>query len=178
MAFQETRGSWAVGVYTRVTIFDERMYTGRGVVARWMDRVTRRFGREARAHAPVRTGELRARITATQRRKAMRMLEGRIGSNANHTMFVLKGTAHQGTGYIYTHLGWALRGAPWQQRLVRDPTTGRMKARPGTTLAVGKSQGHETHRAFRVHGQRENNFFRAAWNATAATYPAIGVCPF
>jgi hypothetical protein len=170
--------AWKVGVYSRVTIFDERMYTGGGVVDRWVGKVTRRFGREARAHAPIRTGRLRAGIRTSQRRAALKILEGRIGSTANHTMFVLHGTAYDGTGYIYTHLGYALRNAPLERRLVRDPETGRLKARPGTTLAVGKSQGRETHRAFRVHGQRENNFFREAWFATAATYPAIGPCPF
>lgn len=183
---------------TEVVIFDEHLYRPTGLVGFWMNKVTTRFGVEARAHAPVDTGELVAGISTASRQIGVRLVQGTITSNAPHTMWVIRGTGFPVKGHegrIYTTKGFVTRDimdayvSLWgvQRRGEKFTRKGR-----GDRSGPGRRQQHLVRKkgywlrlpfpsrgggpimTFSVRGQEPNNFLYAAWRATARTHSAIG----
>lgn len=180
-------------------IYDQSLYHGNGDVAKWVEKISNRFAREARHFAPVRTGELREGIRADSHQVGPREVQGIITSYSPHTLFVLRGTGFPNKGHggrIYTTKGFPTLGggAVIQVWGATTPTGGfssvRAKAKPGAErrqhpvrikgywLKVPPHEGFEGFYAVSVHGQFPNNFFLRAWRATARDHRAIrGVLP-
>lgn len=149
----------AVAVIRSVVIVDDSMYHGKGIVIRWVGIVTRKFARDARLFAPMRSGRLKAGIRAgTPRNPFRKVVQGTISSSAPHTMYVLKGTH----GPIMSNALWAAGGTPG----------------PGRKMAVGRNLWPPVTPMFVVSGQRANNFMAKAWASTGAAHPAIRGLPF
>jgi len=160
-----------------VTIIDDRMYHGNGIVIRWVGIVTRAFARNARHHAPRRTGRLKAGILpGTPRNPGRKIVRGSIASSAPYSLYVLKGTH----GPIMSSALWAVGGpnspGAWKMiprrdlkgkvRMVRVPNK-------GMTMAVGRNLYPPQRAMMTVSGQRANNFLLKAWVTTGAAHPAI-----
>lgn len=162
-------------VLTKTVIFDQRMYANTGLVGKWVTKVTFRFTAEARRAAPIRSGELKARINGSTARTGERMFDGYIESGAAHTMYVIGGTSTP----IYSKAAWAAGGnldAAFEIRRV-EGKNGRTReievGRRGFWLAVGKRPWPPIQPKFAVAGQRPNNFLFTAWRRTAADHRAI-----
>lgn len=156
---------------SRVVIVDDGMYHGRGIVIRWVQRVTRRFGRDARRFAPVRTGRLKAGIrVGTPRNPLRKVVQGTISSHAPHTMYVLKGTQTP----IMTDKLWAAGGIKHIEVETRV-INGKLHNVPvkGQMLAVGRNPWPPVTPKTWVRGQRANNFLERAWVSTGFAYPDI-----
>jgi hypothetical protein len=110
----------------------------------WADRVEARFTRYAQEFAPVRSGELRAGISGTVTRTGSHELTTIIRSAAPHSLYVLKGT----TGPIFS-------------------------SRPNGKLRLPAGHGHPARLVKWVSGQRPQNFFLAAAQATAIRHPSL-----
>lgn len=160
-----------------VTIIDDSMYHGKGIVIRWVQIVTRSFARSARHHAPRRTGRLKAGILpGTPRNPGRKIVSGSIASSAPYSLHVLKGTH----GPIMSSALWAAggpnspaaykviprRNLKGQVRMVRVPNK-------GMTMAVGRNPWPPEKPMFTVSGQSANNFLLKAWVETGAKHPAI-----
>jgi hypothetical protein len=174
----------AEAVITKIVVFDEGMYHGNGLVGRWMNLITDRFGREARHYAPVRSGQLRDGIFSYAHQIGPRQVQGIIESTSPHTMYVLEGT----TGPIMSDVGWATQGVGAYRTVTiyRGPghrfsytpqegyTRGTMqRANPGFFMRIPAWGGHRTFFALAVSGQAANNFMYRAWRATARDHRAI-----
>lgn len=152
----------AEAVLIRTVTFTEKLYRSNGDVRIWLNRVTARFGREAKHYAPVRSGRLVAGISTTTRRSGVHQCEGTIRSTAPYTLFVLRGT----TGPIMSNAAWAAgalenligpNGRYITGSLMPLPAYGPYKARLATTVS----------------GQRANNFLIRAWAGTARDHRAL-----
>lgn len=171
-----------VGGLSRVVIVDDGMYHGGGIVIRWVQRVTRKFAREARDFAPRRSGKLKAGIHAgTPRNPLRKVVQGTISSNAPHTMFVLRGTH----GPIMSDKLWALGGPgnpeAFRRAVIKD-SRGRKRLilvpKKGMMMAVGRNPWPPVTPKLIVSGQSANNFMAKAWVTTAAAHPALRGNPF
>ena len=151
-------------VLSNVVVNSGALFRGRGDVKVWTDRVTDRFGNEARKYAPSRTGELRSKITTSTKTVGPRQVEGLIASRAKHTMYVLRGT----TGPIMSDVVWA---AGALDALRRDPNTGFYPA--GTFMPLPAHAGFAARLALTVDGQKANNFLERAWRGTARDHRAL-----
>ena len=92
----------ATAVLVRTEVFSSKLFRGRGDVRVWLNRVTARFGAEAKHYAPVRSGRMRAQISTTTRTVGAHQCSGTIASRAPYTMYVLRGT----TGPIMSDTAW------------------------------------------------------------------------
>ena len=153
---------------SRVVLFTEQLYAPGGMVWRHVGNISRRFSANARAFAPIRSGELRRRIRAGTPRKAGKTVRGTISSNARHTTYVIHGT----TGPIMSRAAWAA-GGPRGQML-----HGQWVWEPGHALAIGRNPWPPEGQIGTVAGQEANNFFHPAWVATARRHPSLGGVPF
>lgn len=178
------------GYLSTVVVFDQRLYMRPdGMVFSWCQKVTNRFGTEAVGYAPVRTGELKAGIHWNTIQTGERQVVGRIGSTANHTMFVLRGTGTPGKGRdgsIYTTRGFANpSGSVVTLWGVVDPKTNKF-----SRTGKGRRERHQVRVkgywmvlpawehfkrgwADEVSGQEPNNFLLKAWRATARNHKAL-----
>jgi hypothetical protein len=155
-----------------VVVFDEKMYRGNGLVRRWIIKVGGKFGRAARRNAPFRSTELRKGIHGNVSRKGARVLDYTIRSDAEHTMYVIRGT----TGPIMTTQGWANRA---HGHMVNG------KRLPGHFMPIPKHKGMPAKRhggedfnfLTRVRGQKAQNFFLDAWKVVHRQHRAIGSPP-
>lgn len=157
----------------RLVLFTDHLYAPGGMVWRFVGNITRHFSENAKAVAPVRSGELRNRIRAGTPRKAAKRVKGTISSNAQHTTYVIHGT----TGPIMSNAAWAAGGAVHE---VMISPSGRafLQARKGMTMAVGRNPWPPVTPMGEVSGQRSNNFFYWAWVATARRHSSIRRVPF
>lgn len=151
----------ATAVLIRTVTFTEKLYRGRGDVRVWLNRVTARFGREAKHYAPVRSGQLRAQISTTTRRSGRHSCEGTIASKAPYTMYVLRGT----TGPIMSDTAW---GSALDLLRREDGSYP-----PGTFMPIPAHGPYAARTALVVSGQSPNNFLLRAWAATARDHRAI-----
>lgn len=182
-----------------VVVFDELLYRPGGQVHRWMTLLTGHFETHAKHEAPVRSGELRAGIHSHAEPVGVRQMRGTIASEAEHTMFVLRGTGHPVKGRggnIYARRVWAAGGdesaAYTELWGYRDPQTGVFSRRriPGVRrerhivrkrgffMAFGPDEYGPKVISPVVAGQEPNNFLFKAWRLTARTHPSIrGLAP-
>lgn len=151
----------ATAVLIRTVTFTEKLYGGHGMVRVWLDRITTRFGQEAKHYAPVRTGRLRAQISTSTRRTGRHSCAGTIASKAPYTMWVLRGT----TSPIMSDTAW---GAALDS-LRRDDGS----YPPGTFMPIPAWGPYAARTALVVSGQSANNFLLKAWVATARDHRAI-----
>jgi hypothetical protein len=162
---------------TRVVVVDQHLYTGTGLVHRWLSRVGNNLYHNIVAEAPIREGTLKAGIEQdfVQHEGTLRILSTSVASTAPHTKYVIEGTAGNGTGYIYSDGGWANRGLVDRLAGMRRDVLFRTAREQGidTTgmwMAIDDG-GPRFH--LRVHGQRANNFMLAGYNRTARTHRAL-----
>lgn len=85
-----------------VVIYDSILFERGRDVRRWAEAVERRFTNNARMKAPSRSGGLRAGIHGRVDREGPKYLTATITSEAEHTMYVLRGT----TGPIMSDGAW------------------------------------------------------------------------
>jgi hypothetical protein len=161
--------------FTKVVMFDERLYHGNGDVNVWVIKVLARFVYEAKAAAPVGKasnpwrpppGTLKAGIQGSLSHPGAKIIEAFISSNAPHSLYVIKGTAYQGHRYIYSNLGWANKTQI--DLMFRRVTPQEIPIEwfmpippPGPRWQM------------RVHGQKANNFLFTAWRRTGRRHPAL-----
>ena len=153
----------------RVVVVDDRLYTGNGLVHRWVRQVSTRAWRYSVEEAPKRSGELAAGIYLSTRREGRRQVAGIIGSSAPHSDYVLFGTASQGRNYIYSTEGYANRAQIG--RISRRVSRRGAEDRSGWYMALRSGVGPKY--ALRVHGQRANNFLIKGYNRAARTSRAL-----
>jgi len=150
-----------------LVVLDEGMYVGNGVVHRWLIRVGNRLYQNTVIAAPERSGDLKSMIDLDfEQGPGLRVLSAVVSSNAPYTKYVIKGTAHQGTGYIYSTQGYANLGLVERMAAgfrVEEDTTG--------LWLVIRDGGPKFH--LRVHGQRANNFLAEGYNKTARTHRSL-----
>jgi hypothetical protein len=172
----------AVATIKRVTIVDDSMYHGKGVVIRWVGIVTRKFARESRAFAPRRSGRLKAGILpGTPRNPFRKVVKGTVSSSAPYTLYVLRGTH----GPIMSNKLWAVGGpdSPAAYRVIIRRTGRGGKPHPvrvpvkGMQMAVGRNLRPPVTPMFTVNGQKANNFMAKAWATTAAAHSGLGPFP-
>lgn len=138
-----------------VVMYDERMYSGPGhLVYDWGQRVRRSLSRNTKAAAPVRSGELRAKVRATMRRSGVRAININLYSTAHHTMYVIGGT----TGPITS-----TRTLPGARGFGQRPAA----------MALSAGGGHAAGYRFSVSGQAPNNFMAEGVRRTARTHPSL-----
>lgn len=166
------------GSITRVVVFDQYLYHGKGDVYQWCRKITTRFGREARHYAPVRSGELREGISTDTSQVGVRQVQGVISSSAPHTMYVLKGT----TGPIMSNKHWANpTGGTVELWKGKGKDRKRVRVRQkGHYMHLPEGNGFDSHFTMEVDGQQANNFLLKAWRGTARDHRAIRgvVSPF
>jgi len=159
--------------FSRVVIYDEKLYQPGHMVWRWVGGLTREFARHARNSAPVRTGRLRRGIRAGTPRGAAKTVRGTIGSTAEHTSYVLHGTH----GPIMSNAAWGAGGPKYETRYTHRGKPYPV-AMPGMLMAVGRNPWPPVTPMEAVGGQWSNNFFYPAWVKTAARHPALRGVPF
>jgi len=158
-----------------VVIASGSMYRGKGIVIRWVGRVTRSFGRSARELAPVRSGELKRGIfVGTPRNAGAKRVQGTISSHAPHTFYVLRGTNTP----IMSTAAWAAGGVG-QIEYLYETKNGRTYAKPvpGMMMAVGRRPHPPVTPKMWVRGQQANNFLEKAWVVTAGKHPGLPAFP-
>jgi hypothetical protein len=179
-----------------VVIFDEVLFKPGGQVHRWMSLLCRHFEEHAVRSAPRRSGELRAGIHSHAEPVGLKQMRGTIGSEAEHTMFVLRGTGtpvRGRAGSIYTKKRYANpTGAyvelwgyvdPITKKFTRRATKGSKRERhkvrvKGYFMAFGPDDHGPRVITEEVSGQDPNNFLFEAWRLTARTHPSIrGLAP-
>jgi hypothetical protein len=152
-----------------VVVTDEGMYTGTGLVHRWLIGVGNRLYQNTVAAAPERSGQLKAGIDLDfTQGPTLRVLEAVVMSTAEHTGYVIHGTGKPGKG----RAGWIYRSS--------DPAD---MARANARLAGDRGVDTEglwmrlsdarDGNHLRVHGQEPNNFMLAGFNRTARTHRAL-----
>ena len=172
-----------------VVIFDEVLYKPGGQVHRWMSLLCQHFEEHAIVAAPSRSGELKSGIWSSAEPVGFKQMRGTIASDAEHTMYVLKGT----TGPIMADKMWKNpQGAYVELFGSIDPVTKKFTRRrikgverksykvrqKGYWLAVGKRPWPPVKPRGSVKGQKANNFLFDAWRKTARTHPSIrGLAP-
>lgn len=151
-----------------VVIVDQKLYTGTGLVGRWMQGVGNTLWHQTVAAAPQRSGELKTGIGLDfDYDSAGRRVSAEVTSSAPHTMYVLFGTEGIG-GYIYSQ-GGKSNIATIERMLSGQPAGGDTR---GMWLAFTRPYpGKRLH--LRVRGQRANNFMLAGYNATARRHRAL-----
>lgn len=119
------------------------------------------------------TGRLAAAITGSTGMVGDRIITMRLGVReemAPHADYVLGGTARNGTGYIYTPLGYA------NYQLITAAVMSRnfkmYKGEKGWVLNLPETY-HEQHLYLRVKGQRANPFITDAYAAVARVHTAL-----
>lgn len=145
-------------------LYTNRLFTGnRSQVRRWGRRLGAHFESNARAWAPVRSGELSASIyhEIVGAGKQMDIL---VGASADHAVYVIKGTGQ-----------WVGRSR------LRNPggkalPVGRDRAYPPKVLIANPGQVYylkgEPHVGVGVSGQRPNNFFKLAHYLVIPKHPS------
>lgn len=143
---------------TSLVIYDSRIFAVGGHVNRWANSVERRFVMNAKQEAPSRSGELRAGISGESFKVGPKHWEIHIHSDAEHTMYVLRGTQ----GPIMSDAAWAAGGVM--------PDRGQ---REGHFLNLRPGNGYGYLIRHKVRGQRANNFFGRAADATARRHSSL-----
>lgn len=164
---------------TGFVIYDERMYQGRGhVVYDWGHRIERNFTMWAKEEAPIRSGELRAKISGSMVRTGVRALTTTIETAAPHSLYVIRGT----TGPIYSRRMWGFRnkfphlkyprGGGLLSQFFGPPDLLALHGR-GYALRVRAGKGFPERLAVSVSGQRANNFMGRAATRVAARHSSL-----
>lgn len=150
-----------------VVVLDEGLYTGTGLVHRWLLNVGNRLYQNIILYAPERSGELRAGIGLDfTQGPNLRILESTVESTAPHTKYVIEGTADQGLGYIYT-----TEGAGNLSLIARMEGGEFIEDLPdGMFLVLSDERGG---RHLKVHGQSANNFLLKGYDRTARTHRSL-----
>jgi hypothetical protein len=144
------------GGFSSIVIYDSRIFEPGSHVSRWANSVERGFVRHARQEAPVDTGELAAGIHGESFRSGPKHWEVHIHSEAEHTMYVLRGTY----GPIRSNR------APYYNSKLKAWINPRMGLRHGSDGPVFKW-------AEEVRGQRANDFMGRAAERTAVTHSSL-----
>jgi len=182
-----------------VVIFDELLYKPGGQVHRWMTLLCEHFEGHAQRSAPTRSGALRAGIWSHAEPFGVKQMRGTIASEAEHTMYVLRGTGYpvRGRGgQIFARRVWAAGGDPESAYTTlwgyRDPQTGTFSRKKiagvrreqhvvrkkGFFMKFGPDEYGPKVISPVVSGQEPNNFLFEAWRLTGRTHPSIrGLAP-
>lgn len=163
-----------------LVIYDSVLFQVGHHVSRWANSVERGFVMNAREAAPMRSGELRAGIHGESFRSGPKHWEVHIHSDAEHTMYVLRGTTgpimstrmwgfRTRTGLMFPRGGSVGRGSERNMGLPNIPF---LKER-GYLLNVRAGNGFPQRYMVKVRGQRPNNFFAPAADATARRHPSL-----
>ncbi len=162
---------------TKVVVFDQSLYRGRGDVNVWCTKINNRFYAEAVKAAPERSGELIAGFRHDTKQVGPRQVQGTFASLAPHTMYVLRGT----TGPIYSNRGWRQRAttpggyvALWKF----NPKTKRREQMPQRVkgwikLRTLSETRNNIDYAWSVSGQESQNFLLTAWRRTSYDHRAL-----
>jgi hypothetical protein len=161
-----------------VIVHDEGLYQGAGLVSRWFHTIGGETYANVKAAAPVRSGRLKAGVTLNFTRAGRRILSADVASTAPHTGYVIHGTAANGTGYIFSTLGWRRRQTVFRIREALFTGGGRGAVREA--IGRGGSEGlwmklSDSRDGIHliVHGQKRNNFMVKGYNATARTHRSL-----
>lgn len=144
------------GGISSVVIYDSRLFEPGSHVSRWANSVERGFVLHAQEEAPTNTGELVAGIHGESFRVGPKHWEVHIHSEAEHSMYVLRGT----TGPITS------TRAPYYNTKMKAWINPRMGLRDG-------SYGPVFMWAESVRGQRANDFMGRAAVRTANTHSSL-----
>lgn len=145
------------GGFSSVVIYDSRIFEPGSHVSRWANAVERGFVRHARNEAPSRSGELIAGIHGESFRSGVKHWEVHIHSEAEHTMYVLRGTY----------------GPIMSSRPPYVDSKGRL-VQPKMELRDGAGEFFDPPFYRRkVDGQRANDFMGRAADATARTHSSL-----
>lgn len=147
---------------TKVVIIDDHLYTGTGMVHRWLGGITGSIFRNIFIEAPVRSGELRGGLHFDVNRVARRVVQGVVESTAPHTLFVIEGTAAAGEGYIYSSK--SQDNPEIRARMLAGERVSE-EENEGMWMAIHDGRGPVFH--LRVKGQKPNNFMLAGYNRAA-----------
>lgn len=147
-----------------VVVTDEGLYTGTGLVHRWLGGLTGALYRNIFIAAPVRTGELRGGLEFNLAREGLRVISGYVQSTAPHTGFVIHGTAQNGVGWIYRSPAFIPVIDAYLDGLVPVAATKGMWMK----LSDAADGIHP-----RVHGQAANNFMLEGYNRLARRSRAL-----
>lgn len=141
-----------------LVLYTNHMFNYTGKVGRWANTLERNYVRNAKVMAPVRSGELKEGIFGETMKIGPKEYEIHIHSDAEHTLYVLQGTQ----GPIMSDAAWAAGGElpPWGQR-------------QGHFMSLRPGNGHGHKIRHKVSGQRANNFFGKAHNATARQHSSL-----
>lgn len=170
---------------TSLVIYDSVIFQRGHMVHRWANSVERGFVMHARQEAPMRSGELRAGISGETFKSGPKHWQVHIHSDAEHTMYVLRGT----TGPIMSNRMWGFRqrfpnvpgGLPrgGREPIIRNGVTVGYRANMkwmhahGYALRVRAGNGFPQRFALKVRGQESNNFFGRAATATARRHSSL-----
>jgi hypothetical protein len=172
---------------TKTVVFDERMYSGRGVVDVWLRRLTAAFVLHAKEHAPVNKrsntghgspGALMRSIEGDVSRIGARQMTGNVSVNVPYALFVLRGTRSM----IYSHKGFRFAHGLDKRltgpfKTVETKKWGEMRrGKKGYFMRLPLNpmfRGGNSAYKFQVHGQPANNFLVEGFNATARTHRSL-----
>lgn len=154
------------GVITTTALF-----TPRGMVSQWTQGIARSVEIAAIDHAPPNrsharwgtwaTGALASQMYRHVATTGTHEVTAEVGNRSEHALYVHEGTATNGTGHIYTNLGWANQARV--DKAVVD----------GTYLGRGYYMPVEGTFRLRVRGQRANPFLTDGWNLVARNHAAL-----
>jgi len=170
---------------TSLVIYDSVLFEVGHHVSRWANSVERGFVMHAVNEAPMRSGELRSGIHGESFRSGVKHWEVHIHSDAEHSLYVLRGT----TGPIMSNRMWNFRerfpyvpgGLPRVGRvpIIRNGATVGFKPdlkalhAHGYALRVREGNGFEERFALSVSGQMANDFMGRAAQATARRHSSL-----
>jgi hypothetical protein len=164
-----------------VVVYDSKLFNRTGTIGRWATALEARFTMYAKQEAPQRSGELRAGIKGHVARIGPKQLLTTIRSEANHSLYVLRGT----TGPIMSRRMYGFRGRTGLM-VPRGAVGGRnpLKTTPrdwdrqwlrehGYMLRVRAGNGYPERYAISVSGQEANPFFARAAIRTARRHSSL-----
>lgn len=165
--------------YVSLVLYDSVLFQYGGKVHRWANSLERGYVANATRYAPKRSGELAAGIRGETVQYGPKHWQVHIHSEAQHTMYVLRGT----TGPIMSRRMWGFRnrtGLRYPRGAMEDPSmpyTTRIKfdwlKGQGYMLKVRPGNGYGLRYSVSVKGQKPNNFFADAHDATARRHRSL-----
>lgn len=142
------------GDLTSLVIYDSRIFEPGSHVPRWANSVERGFVMNAKKYAPYRSGTLERGIEGESFRTGGKHWEVHIHSNADHSLYVLRGTY----GPITSNRGWIVNKKGKVQRAM---------------LKLSPYGPYPKLYRVSVSGQQAQNFFDDAAEATARTHSSL-----
>jgi len=155
-----------------------------GDVWEWFNDVSWEFGELARDLAPPRRSSARHGTWATGRMQAgiratapvaigAKTLEVNCSSSAPYSIYVLRGTARQGTRWIYTSHGWKNKGEVNRWLKEGGEFLQFEKGYKGFAMPVSRIPFAKGPIVLRVRGQRPNPFLQDAYRILSHRHAAL-----